>query len=62
MWNLSKYVLIKTQFEENEIMVSCVFVLLMITVDTLMSVPFSAYGQFVIEEKYGFNKKVNDKK
>lgn len=62
MWNACKHFLNKTQYEENEITISCVFVFLMITTDVLMSAPFSAYGQFVIEKKYGLNKKVNDQK
>lgn len=40
-------------------MTSCVFLLFMNTMGTLMSLPISAYHTFVIEEKHGFNKQVN---
>lgn len=55
MWDLSKYCLTDTQYKESEIMISCVFVLLMNTLGTLISFPISAYYTFVIEEKHGFN-------
>ncbi|XP_025412351.1 CAAX prenyl protease 1 homolog [Sipha flava] len=55
-WNLSKYCLIDTRYKESEIMISCVFILFMNTMGTLMSLPISAYNTFIIEEKHGFNK------
>ncbi|KAL0220498.1 hypothetical protein RCL1_000352 [Eukaryota sp. TZLM3-RCL] len=40
----------------NEITTSIALVVLSIPISTLLSIPFSIYGTFVIEEKYGFNK------
>jgi len=43
-------------FEQNEILCSAVFLLLMNTFNTVTSLPFSIYHHFVLEEKHGFNK------
>ncbi|CAI6367996.1 unnamed protein product [Macrosiphum euphorbiae] len=56
LWNFSKYCLIETRYYDSEIMTSCVFLLCMNTLGTLMSLPISAYSTFIIEEKHGFNK------
>lgn len=62
IWNLSKYIVTKSPYEESEKMISGVFVSLIITMNTLTSLPFSAYKQLVIEEKHTLNKQVNDQK
>lgn len=40
----------------NEIAISCIWLLLLNTLSTVTSLPFSIYYTFVLEEKYGFNK------
>ncbi|XP_050531863.1 CAAX prenyl protease 1 homolog [Daktulosphaira vitifoliae] len=56
IWNLSKSCLASTKYEDSEIMISCIFLLFMNTMGTLISFPISIYNTFVIEEKHGFNK------
>lgn len=41
---------------ENEIHVSCVFIVLMNLIGTLKDLPFKIYSTFTIEERHGFNK------
>ena len=43
-------------FAENEIVAGLLFVGALYIGSMLISIPFSLYGTFVIEEKYGFNK------
>lgn len=43
-------------FMENEILVSLVFFGVLYLASDILSIPFSLYDTFVIEEKYGFNK------
>ena len=43
-------------FAENEIIAGLLFVGALYIGSMLISIPFSLYGTFVIEEKYGFNK------
>ena len=40
----------------QEIMTTCFFVIVMMMHDTVLSLPFSIYSTFVIEQKHGFNK------
>jgi STE24 endopeptidase len=40
----------------QEIVITWVFIIVMSLVDTVISMPFSLYGTFVVEEKHGFNK------
>lgn len=40
----------------NEIYVSCVFMIVMAVIGVLKEMPFTIYGTFVLEEKHGFNK------
>lgn len=40
----------------QEIVITWVFIVIMTVVDTVISLPFSLYGTFVVEEKHGFNK------
>jgi STE24 endopeptidase len=44
------------QYTQNEIILSLLFFGSMMFVSYLISLPFSIYSTFVIEEKYGFNK------
>jgi STE24 endopeptidase len=44
----------------QEIAITCIFVLILIVHDTVISLPFSFYSTFVIEEKHGFNKQVRN--
>lgn len=41
---------------DNEMIVSCVFLLLMSVYSTVKELPFTLYGIFHLEEKHGFNK------
>lgn len=41
---------------ENEIIVSCIFLVLVNTIGVLKDMPFKIYGAFVLEERHGFNK------
>jgi STE24 endopeptidase len=43
-------------FSENEIVVALVFFGIIMAASEVLSLPFSLYGTFVIEEKFGFNK------
>jgi STE24 endopeptidase len=40
----------------QEIVITWVFIIITSVVDTVISMPFSLYGTFVVEEKHGFNK------
>lgn len=40
----------------NEMIVSCVFMLVMSVIGTIKEMPFTVYSTFVLEEKHGFNK------
>ncbi len=44
------------QYTDNSILLALLFFGIIGLVSTILSVPFSAYGTFVIEEKFGFNK------
>jgi STE24 endopeptidase len=41
---------------ENEIHVSCIFLLLITVIGTIKDLPWKIYGTFVLEAKHGFNK------
>ena len=43
-------------FQLGSILTGLVYIFLLITASTLLSLPFSIYDTFVIEEKYGFNR------
>lgn len=43
-------------FRLGSILTGLVYIFLLITASTLLSLPFSIYDTFVIEEKYGFNR------
>ena len=45
-----------TAFFEGEILHSIAFMVISMIIDTILSAPISYYKNFVIEEKYGFNK------
>ncbi|KAJ1565094.1 CAAX prenyl protease 1 [Nowakowskiella sp. JEL0078] len=55
-WNYSLDILKKFEIENNEILTSLVFVILIILVSTIINLPFSLYQTFVLEEAFGFNK------
>jgi STE24 endopeptidase len=44
------------QFTENEILLALYFFGTVSLISTIVSIPFSYYSTFVIEEKFGFNK------
>lgn len=44
----------------NEIAHSCVWLLIVNTMSTIVGLPFSIYHTFVLEERYGFNKQTVD--
>jgi len=44
------------EFGFNGIITGILFVGVLLTVNTLIKIPFSLYGTFVIEERFGFNK------
>ncbi|KAH8321920.1 hypothetical protein KR067_009364 [Drosophila pandora] len=57
IWNLSIQVVDKLNWDSsNEIIVSCVFVLISNVLSTFKSLPFKIYKIFVLEETHGFNK------
>lgn len=45
--------------EENELVVSACFMVLMNIFNVITSLPTSIYNTFVLEEKHGFNKQVS---
>lgn len=47
LWTLTQY--------GNEIIHSCIFMVFNAFLSTILSIPFSYYRKFVIDEKYGFN-------
>ncbi|XP_046403597.1 CAAX prenyl protease 1 homolog [Ischnura elegans] len=56
-WKLSKTALVAMGFEgNNEILQSMMFGLFTNIFSTIISLPFSIYNTFVLEEKFGFNK------
>ncbi|XP_030387158.1 CAAX prenyl protease 1 homolog [Scaptodrosophila lebanonensis] len=57
VWQMSVDVVKRLHWDhENEIIVSCVFVLISNVMSTFKSLPFKIYKIFVLEEKHGFNK------
>ncbi|KAJ3101428.1 CAAX prenyl protease 1 [Phlyctochytrium planicorne] len=56
-WKISGELLQQAGLEgERETLQSIVFVIIYITLSTLVGIPFSLYSTFVIEERHGFNK------
>jgi len=45
-----------TSFSSNSILISLYFFLFLFIITSILSIPFSYYSTFVIEEKFGFNK------
>ncbi|CAG5136664.1 unnamed protein product [Candidula unifasciata] len=56
LWNLSSTVQQKLNLPEGEIIQSLVFLVIGMIFSCIMSLPWSLYSTFVIEEKHGFNK------
>ncbi len=48
--------LVARHFRQSEIITGLIFAAIMIFGSQVLSLPFSVYGTFVIEEKYGFNR------
>ncbi|XP_055319289.1 CAAX prenyl protease 1 homolog [Sitodiplosis mosellana] len=42
--------------DQNEIYISCIFMIILNSIQILKELPFKIYGIFVLEEKHGFNK------
>ncbi|BFZ09759.1 hypothetical protein BsWGS_12798 [Bradybaena similaris] len=56
LWNISSSVQQKLNLPEGEILQSLVFMVIGMLFSSIMSLPWSLYSTFVIEEKHGFNK------
>lgn len=56
VWRLSGVILERMGLESGEIAQSIVWVLVLSLISTCMSLPWSLYSTFVIEERHGFNK------
>nr|CAD7569434.1 unnamed protein product [Timema californicum] len=58
-WNISSVSLNKLGYTTyNEVLQSIMFVFIMNVFNTIISLPFSVYYTFVLEERHGFNKQV----
>lgn len=59
-WNLAGVIVSASGYDtSNEILRSAALMLSINIFNTLVSLPFSIYRTFVLEEKHGFNKEVN---
>ncbi|XKL62868.1 hypothetical protein PGB90_002701 [Kerria lacca] len=56
IWKYSESIADKFDYSSSEIVVSIIFMLIMNTLNSFISLPFHVYSIFVIEEKHGFNK------
>lgn len=56
IWQQSKAILALVNITEGEMKISAVFIILMFTLNVIISLPLSIYETFVLEEKHGFNK------
>jgi STE24 endopeptidase len=58
VWALSGYLLEQAGGLDSSYVLTqtCVFYIVDATIDTILSLPFTAYKTFVVEEKHGFNK------
>lgn len=61
IWKYSESIADKFDYSSSEIVVSIIFMLIMNTLNSFISLPFHVYSIFVIEEKHGFNKQVNNR-
>ena len=62
-WDLSNNIvgrmgILSTDYSNlfQEIVITWVFVVILTLIDTVITIPFSLYGTFVVEQKHGFNK------
>ncbi|XP_075228374.1 CAAX prenyl protease 1 homolog isoform X2 [Lycorma delicatula] len=55
-WNMGGSLVTLLHLENGEILQSAAFMLIMNTFNILITLPFSIYDTFVLEEKHGFNK------
>lgn len=57
IWSKSEKLCAHFGFDKNsEIQVSCIFMVLLNTINIFKEMPFKIYGTFVLEERHGFNK------
>lgn len=58
LWDMACTLTLRLGYEpsDNEIIVSLVFLGLTTAQDTVLSLPWSLYSTFVVEQKHGFNK------
>lgn len=56
LWQYSKIILANMNVNQGELLTSAVFMVLLMTLNVVTSLPISVYNTFVLEEKHGFNK------
>lgn len=57
VWYKSRIFARRFQWDDtNEIYVSCIFMIILNSINLFKDLPFKIYGTFVLEEKHGFNK------
>jgi STE24 endopeptidase len=59
LWKKSGNILSKYHYNDHEILQSVVFISIVMIYSTISNIPWSYYYHFVLEEKHGFNKQVN---
>lgn len=60
-WNFAGVIVSASGYDtSNEILQSAALMLTINIFNTLVGLPFSVYRTFVVEEKHGFNKQVNE--
>jgi STE24 endopeptidase len=60
-WNIAAVIVSAMGYDtNNEILRSAAFVFTLNVFNTVVSLPFSIYHTFVLEEKHGFNKQVSE--
>lgn len=63
IWDVSQQLILRYSGDSShwsplfsEVLTTWIFVILMTVFDTVINLPFSLYGTFVVEQKHGFNK------
>ncbi len=59
LWKESGNILAKYDYNNYEVLQSIVFISIIMIYSTISSIPWSYYYHFILEEKHGFNKQVN---
>jgi len=59
LWKKSGNILANYDYNNHEVLQSIVFISIIMIYSTISSIPWSYYYHFVLEEKHGFNKQVN---